>query len=167
MIGHDRLKEHLDLVSNTIGNEDLPAELRAGLKASLLGLLSDQSSLSHPGIAGLIRDVCTTCDLSISGLVKLAGSSAFGSAKLRTTLAHRVKRVTVKPFMDMNTMIEERLQQCCVHVGTKSEADRNQCAPFCAVQAWPQLGRQKLSEAAGREAHTVPISLRPVEMARP
>ena len=29
-----------------------------------------------------------------------------------------VLRVTVKPFMDMNTMIEERLTQCCVHVAT-------------------------------------------------
>ena len=33
-------------------------------------------------------------------------------------LGERVLRVTVKPFMDMNTMIEERLTQCCVHVGT-------------------------------------------------
>lgn len=162
MIGHERLKQHLDLVANTIGNEDLPAELRAGLKASLLGLLSDQSSLSHPGMAEVIRDICTTCDLGISGLVKLAGSSAFGGAKLRTTLANRVKRITVKPFMDINTMIEERLQQCCVHVGTKSDEERNQCAPFCAVQAWPQLGRQKLSEVAGRGAETIPLTLQPV-----
>ena len=33
-------------------------------------------------------------------------------------LGERVLRVTVKPFMDMNTMIEERLTQCCVHVAT-------------------------------------------------
>lgn len=36
----------------------------------------------------------------------------------------------------------------CVHVGTRSAQD--QCAPFCAVQAWPQLGAQRLSVAAGR-----------------
>ena len=46
-------------------------------------------------------------------------------------------------------MIEERLVQCCVHVGTRSSQD--QCAPFCAVQAWPALGRQRMSIAAGTD----------------
>jgi uncharacterized radical SAM superfamily Fe-S cluster-containing enzyme len=62
-------------------------------------------------------------------------------------LAERVVRITVKPFMDVSTMIEERLTQCCVHVGTR-EGERDQCAPFCAVQAWPQLSRQRLSLVA-------------------
>ena len=56
-----------------------------------------------------------------------------------------------EPFMDINTMLEERLLQCCVHVGTAGDAG-HQCAPFCAVQAWPALGRTKLSERAGRES---------------
>ena len=55
-------------------------------------------------------------------------------------LGERVLRVTVKPFMDINTMIEERLTQCCVHVATVNETtDAHQCAPFCAVQAWAPL----------------------------
>ena len=55
-------------------------------------------------------------------------------------LGERVLRVTVKPFMDMNTMIEERLTQCCVHVATVNGDDgAHQCAPFCAVQAWAPL----------------------------
>ena len=53
-------------------------------------------------------------------------------------------------FKLRSTMIEERLTQCCVHVGTKSEADAHQCAPFCAVQAWPALSRQRLSTATTR-----------------
>jgi hypothetical protein len=57
-------------------------------------------------------------------------------------------RITVKPFMDMATMLEERLLQCCVHVGTRSQT-QDQCAPFCAVQAWPALSRQRLSTVAG------------------
>jgi uncharacterized radical SAM superfamily Fe-S cluster-containing enzyme len=61
-------------------------------------------------------------------------------------LGERVVRVSVKPFMDMSTMIEERLTQCCVHVGTRSQT-QDQCAPFCAVQAWPQLSRQRISTA--------------------
>ena len=37
----------------------------------------------------------------------------------------------------MNTMIEERLTQCCVHVATvNQENGAHQCAPFCALQAW-------------------------------
>jgi hypothetical protein len=78
-------------------------------------------------------------------------------------MATRIKRITVKPFMDMHTMIEERLLQCCVHVGTRSQAKLDQCAPFCAVQAWPRLGEQKLAELAGRGAGTVPITLRRTE----
>jgi uncharacterized radical SAM superfamily Fe-S cluster-containing enzyme len=60
-------------------------------------------------------------------------------------MAERIKRITVKPFMDVNTMIEERLTQCCVHVGTRGDDEFDQCAPFCAVQAWPALSEQKLA----------------------
>jgi hypothetical protein len=37
--------------------------------------------------------------------------------------------------MDINTMIEERLTQCCVHVATVNETTAaHQCAPFCACR---------------------------------
>jgi hypothetical protein len=66
-------------------------------------------------------------------------------------LGERVVRITVKPFMDMSTMIEERLTQCCVHVATVGEqTGAHQCAPFCAVQAWAPLARTRLSTALGR-----------------
>jgi hypothetical protein len=62
--------------------------------------------------------------------------------------------------MDMNTMLEERLLQCCVHVGTKSK-DQNQCAPFCAVQAWRPLGEMKLAEVArtGTSRTSIPVTV--------
>ena len=84
-------------------------------------------------------------------LTTLAASRLPGQAgRLRTMLAERVLRITVKPFMDINTMIEERLTQCCVHVGTVNPGDgSHQCAPFCAVQAWAPLSRTRLSTAAG------------------
>src|SRR5260370_14513826 len=44
IVGHDRLKQHLDLVANLIADRDIPAHLRALLKPAFLGLLSDQSS---------------------------------------------------------------------------------------------------------------------------
>ncbi len=69
-----------------------------------------------------------------------------GRRRMREMLATRIKRVTVKPFMDMSTMLEERLLQCCVHVGTRS-ASQDQCVPFCAAQAWPRLARMKVASA--------------------
>jgi len=72
---------------------------------------------------------------------------------LRKLLGERVVRVTVKPFMDMDTMIEERLTQCCVHVGSvgtdASDQPRHQCVPFCAIQAWAPLSERRLSTATG------------------
>ncbi|WP_103956935.1 radical SAM protein [Nonomuraea solani] len=147
LIGHDRLKENLGLVANRIADSEIPRELRQAVQESLLGLLSEQSSLSHPQIGDLWRDICENCDLGISTLLTLASSALPGRRrKLRRMLGERVKRLTIKPFMDISTMIEERLTQCCVHVGTRAEQD--QCAPFCAVQAWPQLSRQRLSVVA-------------------
>jgi uncharacterized radical SAM superfamily Fe-S cluster-containing enzyme len=146
IIGHEQLKEHLDLVSNRIADREIPAHLRELVKQSLLGLLSEQSSLTHPTITDLFRNICENCDLGLSTMMRLAGNAILGRQdKLRELLARRIKRITIKPFMDIDTMIEERLTQCCVHVGTQSDT-QHQCAPFCAVQAWPQLGRMKVSE---------------------
>nr|WP_055504411.1 radical SAM protein [Nonomuraea pusilla] len=147
LIGHDRLKQNLGLVANRIADSEIPKELRLAVQESLLGLLSEQSSLSHPQIGDLWRNICENCDLGVSTLLALASSALPGRrAKLRRMLGERVVRITIKPFMDISTMIEERLTQCCVHVGTRAEQD--QCAPFCAVQAWPQLSRQRLSAVA-------------------
>jgi uncharacterized radical SAM superfamily Fe-S cluster-containing enzyme len=147
LVGAERLREHLGLVANRIADRDVPRELRTAIRESLLGLLSEQSSLSHPAVGDLWRDVCETCDLGIGSLLRLAASSLPGRRKaLRRLLGERVVRITVKPFMDVHTMIEERLLQCCVHVGTRAAQD--QCAPFCAVQAWPELSAQRLSVTA-------------------
>jgi len=143
VIGHDRLAAHLDLVSNRIIDPELTSELRELVKTSLLGLLSEQTSLSHPTVLDLFRDVCEACDLGLSTLLKMATGSRRQAKAMRELVGTRIKRITVKPFMDMNTMLEERLLQCCVHVGTKS-SKQNQCAPFCAVQAWRPLGDMKL-----------------------
>lgn len=148
LIGHDDLKAKLGLVANRIADSEIPRQLRLAVQESLLGLLSEQSSLSHPQIGDIWQIICQSCDLGMSTLLTLASSALPGRRrKLRRLLGERVVRVTVKPFMDMSTMIEERLVQCCVHVGTRATQD--QCAPFCAVQAWPALGRQRLSVSAG------------------
>jgi pyruvate-formate lyase-activating enzyme len=164
LIGHDRLREFLDLnpelVANRIADSQLPASIKLVVKDSLLDLLSEQSTLSHPRIGQLWRDLSANCDLGISTLLTLASSSLpGGAARLRKLLAERIKRVTVKPFMDINTMIEERLAQCCVHVTTRStETDAHQCAPFCAVQAWPALSEQRLAWSARSTLPIVAVS---------
>ena len=151
IMGHDRLKENLGLVANRIADNQLPKDIRVAVQQSLMGLLSEQSSLSHPDIGKLWRDVCEACDLGIATLMKMAASAGLGNKReIRKLLGERVMRITVKPFMDINTMIEERLTQCCVHVGTKS-GDAQQCAPFCAVQAWTDISQQRLSLSVGEK----------------
>jgi len=146
MIGHEELKANLDLVSNRIADPDLPGRLRHLLRDSLLGLLSEQASLTHPSVPQLFRNVCDHCDLGLGTLMRLAtGRGAADRRKIRELLAHRVKRIVVKPFMDLDTMIEERLQQCCVHVGAQGADGSHQCVPFCAMQAWPALTDTRLS----------------------
>ena len=154
LIGHDQLlawlELHPDSIANRIADSAVPLELRSLMKSSLLDLLSEQSSLSHPRTADLWKNICTQCDLGIGTLTTLAAGKLPGQQqRLRRLLAERVTRIMVKPFMDMSTMIEERLTQCCVHVGTKSDAGDHQCAPFCAVQAWPALAGQRMSTATG------------------
>jgi uncharacterized radical SAM superfamily Fe-S cluster-containing enzyme len=158
LIGHDRLKENLGLVANRIADTEIPRELRLAVQESLLGLLSEQSSLSHPQMGDLWRNICENCDLGVSTLLTLASSALPGRRKkLRRMLGERVVRITVKPFMDISTMIEERLTQCCVHVGTRAAQD--QCAPFCAVQAWPQLSAQRLSAVASEPRVRLPLEV--------
>jgi hypothetical protein len=152
LVGHDRLLSFLDLapdlVANRIADVELPQAMRAVVKDSLLGLLSEQSSLSHPCIGDLWRGISANCELGIPTLTALVSASLpGGKQRLRRMLGERVKRITVKPFMDMATMIEERLAQCCVHVATRGAQGADQCAPFCAVQAWPALSAQRLPKA--------------------
>lgn len=158
LIGHERLKEFLDLnpdlLANRIADSNVNKAIRDVVKSSLLDLLSEQSSLSHPSMSDIWRDICVNCDLGIGTLATLAASKLPGQhQRLRRMLADRVLRVTVKPFMDINTMIEERLTQCCVHVATvNEETAAHQCAPFCAVQAWAPLSRTRISTATGSAA---------------
>ena len=150
LIGPERVKEHLGLVSNRIADAQITAQLRSLVKEALLGLFSERSSLTQPSIAELFRDVCEACDLGLSTLVRLAGQAMLGNRSgFRKLVSERIKRLNVKPFMDMNTMIEERLMQCCVHVGTQ-DGDEHQCVPFCAAQAWRPLSSMKPSEVVAR-----------------
>lgn len=172
LIGHERLKEFLelnpDLIANRIADSNINKAIRGVVKSALLDLLSEQSSLSHPSMSDIWRDICVNCDLGIGTLATLAASKLPGQHdRLRSMLAERVLRITVKPFMDMNTMIEERLTQCCVHVASvNGDTSAHQCVPFCALQAWAPLAQTRISTALGKKQVPPGDAARPVRGAR-
>lgn len=143
LIGHRRLAANLDLVSNRIVDPQISDDLRDLVRDALRGLHTSRASLADGGVRRLFATVGYGLDLGVGALVRHAGQTADDQAALRALLATRVKRLQVKPFMDINTLIEERLLQCCVHVATMANG-RHQAAPFCAVQAWPALAEMKL-----------------------
>jgi uncharacterized radical SAM superfamily Fe-S cluster-containing enzyme len=57
-------------------------------------------------------------------------------------VALRTKRLSVKSFMDAWTMNIERLQQCCVHVGSTDGEEDPVRIPFCARQLFGNLRRR-------------------------
>ena len=85
LIGHERLKQWLDLepdvLANRIADDSIPDTLRRIVKDSLLDLLSEQSSLSHPSMASIWTDICTNCDIGIGTLATLAVLATPGSAR--------------------------------------------------------------------------------------
>jgi 7,8-dihydro-6-hydroxymethylpterin dimethyltransferase len=148
LLGEDTLREHLSLVSNRIADQQLPAELRRLIAEALVGLHREGASLARDDVRELFATVCDRCDLGLTSLVRAVVGGRDREA-LRRLVGERVVRITVKPFMDVDTMIEERLLQCCVHAGTVGDA-QHQCVPFCAAQAWGPLAATKLATAARR-----------------
>jgi uncharacterized radical SAM superfamily Fe-S cluster-containing enzyme len=153
LIGHEQLAAHLDLVSNRIVDPNITTELKALVRDSLRGVFSNRTSLSDDNFRELFSNINSVCDLRIGALVHKAATLSRRQEELRQALATRVKRIQVKPFMDINTMLEERLIQCCVHVGTMADHQHHQCVPFCAAQAWPELGAMKV----GMEPARIPM----------
>ena len=72
IIGHDRLAEWLqlepDVIANRLADTEIPKAWRDMMKTSLLDLMSEQSSLTHPRTMQVWRDICVACDLGISTL---------------------------------------------------------------------------------------------------
>jgi hypothetical protein len=135
MIGRDRLKENMVLVGNRLAPDD-------ALWEALTGLLSETAMVSRPELIDYLLDVCEVCDLGVSGFVKSIGRWLTDRGAIPVeTIAKRVKRLSVKTFMDPWTLNIERLQQCCVHVGSTDGGDPIR-VPFCARQIFGQLRRR-------------------------
>lgn len=144
LLGRDRLKANLGLVANRIAADE-PA-----LGQALVAMMSETTTISRPELIEHVLTLCEHCDLGLSGFVQSIGARLLGRAATEP-ISKRIKRLTVKSFMDAWTLNMERLQQCCVHVGSL-DAERNPVRiPFCARQAFGEL-RQRTS------AGQVPLS---------
>jgi len=137
LVGLERLKTNLGLVGNRIAADD-------GLLDSLMGMMSETTTVTRPELVDYLVNICEACDIGLSGFLRSVGGLVRGRERAGAEVARRMKRLTVKSFMDAWTLNIERLQQCCVHVGsTDGETDPVRI-PFCARQLFGAL-RQRTS----------------------
>jgi len=142
-VGDEALLSNLSLIGNSISFTDTLAEVRNALRS----VMSETMTLSRPELAAHLRTLCSACD--IGGIGQLL-SLAFKPGSTETFVGERVKRVTVKHFMDADMLITERLEQCCVHVaGAGNEPVR---MPFCAVRLFPKVRARALEGTLPRAA---------------
>jgi uncharacterized radical SAM superfamily Fe-S cluster-containing enzyme len=130
MLGEAQLREHLSI----FGNQIAFTEALAAIRNALTSVMSETMTLSRPELARHLKNLCAACDFGgLSDLMSLA----FGKGATARFVGERVKRVTVKHFMDADTLITERLEQCCVHVaGAGNDPVR---MPFCAARLFPKV----------------------------
>ena len=141
LMGIERLKANLGLVANRIALTDDDGAIRA----ALTGMMSETTTITRPELVDYLLDICENCDLGINSFVKSVANMVIKRETPAETIVKRIKRLTVKTFMDGWTLNLERLQQCCVHVGS-TNADMNPVrVPFCARQLFTELRRMTSS----------------------
>jgi uncharacterized radical SAM superfamily Fe-S cluster-containing enzyme len=144
-VGLDQIRSGLGLVGNRIAPD-------GALWESLVGLMSETTTVSRPELIDYVVNICEACDISITGFVRALGDWISGRNRLTELVMKRVKRVTVKTFMDAWTLNIERLQQCCVHVGTTDGDENPLRVPFCARQLFGNLrSRTSAGQVTARE----------------
>jgi uncharacterized radical SAM superfamily Fe-S cluster-containing enzyme len=135
MIGRDNLKERLVLIGNRLAPDD-------ALWDALTRLMSETAMVSRPELIDHLLDICEVCDLGVSGFVRTLGRWVMDRSDVPVEMiAKRIKRLSIKTFMDPWSMNVERLQQCCVHVGSTG-VDEPVRIPFCARQTFGALRRR-------------------------
>lgn len=143
-LGENVLKEHLSIAGNTIAF----GSVKDTVKDALFKVMSETMTMSRPELVGLLRSLCTQCDLGLGDLFRAA--FARGTTSLPKFAAERVKRVTIKHFMDADMLIAERLEQCCVHVaGAGNDPVR---MPFCAARLFPKVRARAMEGMTARAA---------------
>lgn len=140
LLGVERLKENLGLIANRIALTDTDGSV----KAALMGMMSETTTITRPELIDYVMDLCENCDLGLNNFVKAVTNMVVRRESPMETVVKRIKRLTIKSFMDGWTLNAERLQQCCVHVGSTEGESNPVRVPFCARQLFGQL-RQKTS----------------------
>jgi uncharacterized radical SAM superfamily Fe-S cluster-containing enzyme len=135
LVGIERLKDNLSIVGNRIAADDQ-------LWDSLIGMMSETTTISRPELIDYIINICEACDIGIGGFMKDIGRYLVKGERAAELVALRTKRLSVKSFMDAWTMNIERLQQCCVHVGSTDGEEDPVRIPFCARQLFGNLRRR-------------------------
>jgi 7,8-dihydro-6-hydroxymethylpterin dimethyltransferase len=134
LLGRDRMRDHLGLASNRLMPDDAMWE-------GLSGLLSGSMSASRSEMVEHLVALASACHLDVGGFARTLARSVLGRTDGIEEAARRVKRISVKGFMDPWTLNVERLRQCCVHVSTVEDpgAGPGVRIPFCARNTIPGL----------------------------
>jgi uncharacterized radical SAM superfamily Fe-S cluster-containing enzyme len=138
LVGVERLKQNLSVVGNRIAADD-------ELWDSLIGMMSETTTISRPELVDYLLNICEACDIGLGGFIRDLGSMVFKGERAAELVARRTKRLSVKSFMDAWTLNIERLQQCCVHVGSSDGETDPVRIPFCARQLFGSLRRRTSS----------------------
>lgn len=138
LLGVDRLKANLGIISNRIAFDNVSEEI----KAALTGMMSETTTITRPELIDYMMDLCENCDLGLNNFVKTVTRSLLKRENPVETVSKRMKRLTIKSFMDAWTLNVERLQQCCVHVGSTGGEGNPVRIPFCARQLFSDFRRQ-------------------------
>ncbi|MBD5603767.1 MAG: radical SAM protein [Candidatus Eremiobacteraeota bacterium] len=143
IVGEASLQRNLSVFGNSIAFSDGLGEIRA----ALTNVMSESMTLSRPELLANLQKICSACDLGGFGTLL---ALAFKPNSTAQFVGERVKRVTVKHFMDANTLITERLEQCCVHVA--GAGDDPVRMPFCAARLFPKVRARALEAMLPRGA---------------
>ena len=138
LLGIEKLKANLGLVSNRIAFTEASEEI----KAALTGMMSETTTITRPELIDYMMDLCENCDLGLNNFVKTVTKALLKRENPIETVTKRLKRLTIKSFMDAWTLNVERLQQCCVHVGSTDGEANPVRIPFCARQLFSEYRRQ-------------------------
>jgi uncharacterized radical SAM superfamily Fe-S cluster-containing enzyme len=160
LLGLERLKANLGLAGNTIV---FPGANEA-LRAALVGMMSETTTVTRPELIDYVLNLCENCDLGLNEFVKQVAGVVLRHESAEEMVLKRVKRLTIKAFMDAWTLNAERLQQCCVHVGSTDGESNPVRIPFCARQLFGEL-RQKTG--AGQVPNTQLIPINHIGRSRP
>ncbi len=138
LLGIERLKENLGLVANRIAFTEASEEI----KAALMGMMSETTTITRPELIDYMLNLCENCDLGLNNFIATVTKSLLKRENPIETVTKRMKRLTIKSFMDAWTLNVERLQQCCVHVGSTDAEMSPIRVPFCARQLFGELRRK-------------------------